>query len=556
MKKKLKICMIVFAFMLLGCEKDLYQAPSTEVYGRQATKKQFVTIEDVPEIIPALQNYSSVYNYLSSNQSPLNRSAEELDLDLEHIVKITNAVGKESYSIVIKNESGDYGKTFFENLHIMEKDGVLDAFILKYHAVNDYIPSDFKTFTGNIEIYDKERNFQGVVQFENGARFCQKIPVGCWTIIIMSDGNLGVRSDCAGGGGGEDNSNPGWSPTGGDGGSYSGSGTTYGGSGSASNPPGTVPNPNDPTLINHTTVGPNPPLTTFQMANKLYDWLEVPDLSLKTWLRNNLVLVDDISYLIFDDMGNVLPSIDDTDKQFFLQGITAIKQGGQANFVERIIVDPTFQNNQCLSSVYTNLGHCQSFNTYIHNFDGNFSVANLKLESSTTLLANENAITSPPSNYLITITFNSNNLARPGLSIARTFIHELIHAEVFRKLLSCANMPNINFNNYTDAQWRDFVTNLRDDFPGLYDYYLRYTTNTPNGQPVASAQHQLMAQHYRDLIVEVLKEYDNTLPDATYQAIAWEGLKGTVAWNNLTAAERAAINATISSFNSSNTNCQ
>ncbi|MCZ8329743.1 MAG: hypothetical protein O9282_00370 [Flavobacterium sp.] len=243
-------------------------------------------------------------------------------------------------------------------------------------------------------------------------------------------------------------------------------------------------------------------------------------------------------------------------KNFGREAINALSNGGEVDLVYKIIIDNTLKNNPCLNSVYTQLGKAPTFQNYLKNFDGNFSVANLKLESSTTLPNNINAETSPPSNYTITITFNANNLNRPGLSIARTFVHEMIHAEIFRKLLSCANLPNLNFNNYSTEEWKNFIISLKDNYPGLYDYYLRYFFNVPSSQPVSDEQHQLMAQHYRTIIVNALKEYDNTKPESLYQALAWEGLKNTVAWNNLSTTEKNNINTIINNFNISNTNCQ
>ena len=243
-------------------------------------------------------------------------------------------------------------------------------------------------------------------------------------------------------------------------------------------------------------------------------------------------------------------------KEFAKEAIEALKNGGEVDLAYKIIIDNTLKNNPCLNSDYTQLGKAPTFQNYLKNFDGNFSVANLKLESSITLPNNINAETSPPSNYTITITFNANNLNRLGLSIARTFVHEMIHAEIFRKLLSCANLPNLNFNNYSTEEWKNFIISLKDNYPGLYDYYLRYFFNTPSGQTLSDEQHQLMAQHYRNIIVNALKEYDNTKPESLYQALAWEGLKNTVAWNNLSTTEKNNINTIINNFNISNTNCQ
>lgn len=235
--------------------------------------------------------------------------------------------------------------------------------------------------------------------------------------------------------------------------------------------------------------------------------------------------------------------------EFAVQATSALTEGGEVDFAYRIIKDSTFEDNPCLNSVYNQLGNAPTFQNYLKNFDGNFSVANLKLKGSSTLPESTNAETSAPENYLITITFNTNNLNRPGLSIARTFIHELIHAEIFRKLLSVAGSPNISLT-------QDQLVQLRNNYPGLYDYYMRYKWNIAPGQTPSDAQHEAMAQHYINIIKQALREYDNHAhSEETYTALAWEGLMGTVAWNNLSPSQRASITNLIASFANSNSNC-
>ena len=273
------------------------------------------------------------------------------------------------------------------------------------------------------------------------------------------------------------------------------------------------------------------------VANALNNFIQIynTDLSYMTDVQKNIFLYNTLNYFLND------PDVTIEDVK---------------DIVYKVIVDPSFKNNPCLYGVYKQLGQAPTFQNYLQKFDGNFSVANLNLKASGTLPNNINAETSPPSNYLITITFNENNLNRPALSIARTFIHEMIHAEIFRKLLECANLPNLNLSNYTDSQWKNFIINLKGDYPGLYDYYLRYFFNVPAGQTISDEQHQLMAQHYRGIIIQVLKEYDSSLTDNQYNALSWEGLKGTVAWNKLSPTEKTNINTIITNFNNSNTNCK
>lgn len=108
----------------------------------------------------------------------------------------------------------------------------------------------------------------------------------------------------------------------------------------------------------------------------------------------------------------------------------------------------------------------------------------------------------------------------------------------------------------------------KENFPGLYDYYSRYTLNTSQ---LSDPQHQMMAQHYRDIISDAIKEFDNNQhSQEVYDALAWVGLMGegsinmttglttnpTVAWQNLTPTQRINIINTVTTFESSNTNCQ
>lgn len=130
------------------------------------------------------------------------------------------------------------------------------------------------------------------------------------------------------------------------------------------------------------------------------------------------------------------------------------------------------------------------------------------------------------------------------LGKAVVFAHEIIHAEIFRKMLSAAELGALDTNAMTIQQQVNFVINLKDNFPGLYDYYaVRY-------QPTWN--HNMMAEHYRATIADITQQFDNNrLPRSTYEALAWVGLgklsdnQTTIAWNNLTPHQKAAITTLI-----------
>lgn len=186
------------------------------------------------------------------------------------------------------------------------------------------------------------------------------------------------------------------------------------------------------------------------------------------------------------------------------------------------IVKPTkrLKNNILLNCIYNKAKTAPNFQQYLQNFYGNFSTAHLLLDVKPLTNTTANAQTSPPTAYWITITINSNNLNRPSLDIARTFMHEMIHAEMFRILLSLAPTSNGQIDVIE-------LTNMlnSNNYPGIYDYFRRFGLN--------NMQHEQMAAHYRGIIKNYLKQIDNSITDSQADAMAWVGLQGTVAWNNL-----------------------
>jgi hypothetical protein len=207
--------------------------------------------------------------------------------------------------------------------------------------------------------------------------------------------------------------------------------------------------------------------------------------------------------------------------------------------------------------VYNKLNSSSSgFADAIKKFDGEFPVSHISLKINNALPLGTYGITNPPSNFNITVELSNtqlNNISDLGGAIAIS--HEIIHAEIFRKLLSAAQKGDLNTNNYTTEENINFVNSLRDNFPGLYDYY--YARAHPD------YNHNLMAQHYRSTIADIAQTFDNnTFPRQIYEDLAWAGLRvidentNSIAWNNLTTEEQERIKSNLLNiFHNGTKNC-
>ncbi|WP_430409135.1 hypothetical protein [Kordia sp.] len=221
--------------------------------------------------------------------------------------------------------------------------------------------------------------------------------------------------------------------------------------------------------------------------------------------------------------------------------------------------------------VYNKLKSSSSgFKNAIKKFDGDFPVAHLKLESEI-LDGTAKGLTIPPANgtliinspdYMIRIQINSSNNQyghpqRPNLLIAKTIIHEVIHAEMFRKLLSLAKQGHLDFSGQSTEEQTNYMISIRGDFPGIYDYMRRYK----------DWQHQQMATHYRKTIAKMLQEFDtgvavpnNVEPQQLYMDLSWEGLiyengsNAIQSWLQLPQVERDRIESVISNYITNNIN--
>lgn len=208
---------------------------------------------------------------------------------------------------------------------------------------------------------------------------------------------------------------------------------------------------------------------------------------------------------------------------------------------ENVCQTDAFKANNCVSSVWNKMKSTNAVIDILDKFE-NSSWVDLCIDASLSTSANAQTAVDGSN---VNINFNTSKLGRSQLSIARTFLHELVHAELFRKVKSVGG--NVSQN----------------DFPGIFDYYRRYVENW---------QHQQMAAHYINTIANGLSLFDGGSNQLSYyKNIAWVGLWKvpdyttddpddfieTQAWKDLSSSEQNRIKSAISNFKATeNTNCQ
>ena len=187
---------------------------------------------------------------------------------------------------------------------------------------------------------------------------------------------------------------------------------------------------------------------------------------------------------------------------------------GEVPIVDQVLLDSSFVSNSKLMCIWNKLTGTAGFQNKLKAFDGDMSLWNIQfsaqgfLDPANGFKPSSNAITrdnyNPNDNLTqVIINTNSDKMERPILDIARTLLHEAIHAEIYRQVKSSGGLDALTENN----------------FPGLFDYYSRYGKG--------KFQHQLMAKHYIDFIAENLGAFDNySQNEEVYTAMAWQGLRG------------------------------
>ncbi|WP_291285341.1 hypothetical protein [Flavobacterium sp.] len=583
------LIILCFGIVLLGCEKDVSD-DTKEIVATAPFKSDLLNLKQLPADI---QNYISTDNINNTARSGENwNGLLDAIFATQNIVKTKDNEGVVNYSISFIYE--DSPENVFYNLIInVLPTGEQSQYVIKYTCNPADFPNfkshnfDFNYFVGSTEM--------GVLT-QNSGSFTGKSSSGddpCPKIFIPPSGsgsNTGAVGGAVGGGGGTPSTPSGFNTTvagynvsaSSSGGIYSVSvgTTTYYSGGGTSILGGVSPGANGGSGANYffcfrplvkapgtskkaSDCPDQTPPPGYVPVSTASETIAVIKTKIKmskaqmVYLMNTPEALSLVYSMVYNN-----PS--EEDKNFALAMIDALKDGSVVDLEYRVILDPTFSDNKCLMGVYTQLGGSATFQNYLKKFDGDFSLANLTLSVGIDPAhPTASAVTYQPKNSMIEIKFNPEKLSTPTLNIARNFIHEMLHAEMFRKLLVLSGKNEIPWS-------AEFIESIKDDEVQISEYYLKYKYMPPAGQSPSNAQHELMAQELRGIIIDVLKQYDNTQSEDVYTALSWIGLMGeenwdvatglpprpTVAWVNKSKNERLQILETYTNFIKNNSKCQ
>ncbi|KLT64713.1 hypothetical protein [Pedobacter sp. BMA] len=187
--------------------------------------------------------------------------------------------------------------------------------------------------------------------------------------------------------------------------------------------------------------------------------------------------------------------------------------GGDTNLYRDTTMTPAFVKNAKAMCALSRLMENNFFKATLNNFIG--ETKNIDLTFKLGYIDQESGFTTPGNTLVRPSSWNSKNIdiiiasnvidSLSSIQVAITLLHEGIHAEIYRKLLSINGPGNLNNQN----------------FPSMFNLYQQYSISR-------GFSHEYMANYYVDIMANAIKEYDKSRFDIDYyKAIAWNGLKGT-----------------------------
>lgn len=553
-KQYLKLVMLLFGVTLVlsSCQKDddliqIEQKKNSNQTDFKISKIDKSKLAENTTLTRKLTKLSSNLRNKKSNNSQnktLVSNEFGFTIDTSYATYIESADKTyHSYTFYIQR---DVEVEMLENLLVsLEPDGTYKTSIISYNitaAEKEDISNNIYVDITN-KVSSTVINDEGIISdIFNKAADCSGYVLVEWCSGTAGHDGSNNYADCTaynsdriyfgcgfpGGGGSTGGSTGNTSPNTGE---TSGSQTNNGGSGGSSSNGGvttpTIPQPWEKVVLclSQLGIGGSPNGFTAEMS---------------AWLQSQPKgVVGQISYYIDKN------ECSETAQAFAIEAVVTLMNGGEVDFPNKIIIDSTFVNNAKVKCTYQQISKNKRIKNLLESFIGEESDYDLKFQVVQDLQCN-NALDPSGCSYnyletdnLVNISIDQdyvNSNQTPTLFIARTIIHEAIHANLY---LALFNLNNGNTINLPDI----------NNFEAIYEEYRVYK----------GWQHEVMANHYIGLVTQTLQEIHPLLNDQTfidslnndypdmaieqfYTCIAYLGLNGTVGQTNYLSIPENAIN--------------
>ncbi len=214
-----------------------------------------------------------------------------------------------------------------------------------------------------------------------------------------------------------------------------------------------------------------------------------------------------------------------------------IGAGGDGKKVQ-IIKDPSFKETTA-DCIYEKLLSINGFKDLASKFKGLGTEFDVLLKIGPTLKPTSNGQTSYKGpNQPIEITFNQDRINRSALEVARTIVHEMIHAEMFRALNTQGLADSdLSFKETFEEYTRQFFGDEDIHHSYMADYWVDKMAD------MLELIHPQLGKSSFENYMNYSEGYPNGVPKDFYKAIAWEGLmdEDVKGWVNKDSIEKVEI---------------
>lgn len=167
---------------------------------------------------------------------------------------------------------------------------------------------------------------------------------------------------------------------------------------------------------------------------------------------------------------------------------------------EGICYTEDFETNQCLNDILDLMNQNDIGYDLLTGFTSDEPVAELCFDLKV-LDVDVNGNAGTNEDGTVTITINSDNLDKSKLAVARTILHEMIHAELIGMVIQAGMYENLQ--EYAESYEGD------DSFMMIWEYYSEYGHYIKDVQ--AGWQHEYMADYYITYMGEALQTLSGDL---------------------------------------------